>query len=325
MDVTPIIVILWACTGGLVAVGLGLLGVAIRGWRPSIAHVPTACSASRPDHCHCCGYATVGLESEICPECGAASSASDIQRATRIRVACGVLGTSMLLAACLGPWADHVARHGLVHSSPAEALALVARYVPATRPVVARNLLGRADARVLSPSASRAAADLAAILLDSAPDACTRRNAAALLSATIVAAPHGAVDRLLSNRDSEVRAQGVLALSRVADAQSGPEAIAIKLAIATRLGRIALNDRVDRVRRTAIDELGEMSGAGPRLHVLLAALDDSSRSVRMRALLALSRERTLSPSAVFAVSRCLLDQEHDVRLAALLVMRRSRG
>lgn len=325
MDVTLTIAIIWACSGGLAAVGLGLLGVAMRGRGHSAVLAGDGQPASRPEYCPCCGYDARGLESDLCPECGAHPSAGDALRSNRSRIIAGAAGMTMLLAACVGPWADHVARHGIVYSTPAEVLTIVGRYIPSTRSAIAHNLLGRADAHDLAPSARRAAAALAAITLDSAADAPTRRTAATLLAVTAAAAPDGSADRLLRDRDSEVRSQGVRALSRLADPGCRDACIATRIAIVTRLGRIALHDRSEQVRRLAIDQLGDMAGVGPRMRVFVAALDDSSRSVRMRALFALSRERTLSPSALLAVSRRLLDEERDVRLAAQLVVRRVRG
>ncbi|MBY0313174.1 MAG: HEAT repeat domain-containing protein [Phycisphaerales bacterium] len=325
MDVTLSIAIIWACTGGFAAIGLGLLGVAICGGRASFATALSTPAASRPEYCPCCGYDARGLEDDLCPECGSHTPTGHALRSTRKRTIIGACGVAMLFSACVGPWADHVARHGIVHATPAEVLTIVGRYVPSTRAVITRNLLGRADAESLPRSARQSAATLAAITLDSAADASTRRASAALLAATADAAPDDSADRLLRDRDSEVRSQGVRALSRLAEPTSRGACIASRIAIASRLGRIALRDRSDQVRRLAIDELGDMTGTGARMHVLVAALEDSSRSVRMRALFALSRERTLSASAVFAVSRCLLDEEHDVRMAALLVVRRARG
>ncbi len=321
MDVDPMIFILiWAGTGALAVLGLALIGAAMQD-RPASA----GGAATQPVRCACCGYDSSGLEHGICPECGVELDTGGAHRTPRARASYAMGGLATLLLASAGPWVDHAARHGVVHAMPTEVLAIVGTYVSAVRPTTVRHLLGHSDAHGLSASERRRAAEVARRGLLTESKTGVRRSCAELLAETADAAPEGAVELLLRDRDAEVRALGVRGLSRMIRPIEGECAMGARVAVATRLGRLALHDPSERVRRSAVDELGEMTGFGPRVQVLVDALEDSSRSVRMRALFALSRESSLPTTAVLAASRRLMDEEQDVRLAAMLVLKRARG
>lgn len=323
MDVTPTIIIIWVCVGACIAVGLGMLGVAVCGLWSRGAEPRQAVGAVRSHTCPCCGYDISGLEEDLCPECGMPSAAGGVRRDTRIRLACAAIGIGLLLAAGLGPWVDRAARHGVIQAAPSEALAIVAQYVPSIQSEAIRQLLSRADAYELTGAGRKQAARLAMRALLQSSDIALRRPAAELLATTADVAPEGAIDALLRDRDFEVRLQGVRALA-IAAAGSAL-AMSEKVGMVARLGRIALSDRSDRVRRTAVDAIGDMGGVGPRVRVLVSALGDSSRTVRIRAIFALARQRVLPVRAMLAISMRLLDTEPDVRTAALMVVKRTLG